>query len=78
LKVETLNRTLWRARFRRGYGPVAGQPTEWMNECMNEWMLTVRATCCNKEALHVATQSIHLLRVWVWQRCSWGFRSSVT
>jgi hypothetical protein len=28
LKVETLNRTLWRARFRRGYGPVAGQPTE--------------------------------------------------
>jgi hypothetical protein len=30
LKKEALDRTLWRTRFGRGYGPVAGQTTEWM------------------------------------------------
>jgi hypothetical protein len=28
LKEEALDRTLWRTRFRRGYGPVVGQTTE--------------------------------------------------
>jgi hypothetical protein len=32
LKEEALNRTLWRTRFGRGYGPVVRQTTEWMNE----------------------------------------------
>jgi hypothetical protein len=31
LKEEALDRTLWRTRFGRGYGPVVGQTT-WMNE----------------------------------------------
>jgi hypothetical protein len=32
LKEEALDRTLWRTRFGRGYGPVVRQTIEWMNE----------------------------------------------
>jgi hypothetical protein len=32
LKEEALDRTLWRTRFGRVYGPVVRQTTEWMNE----------------------------------------------
>jgi len=31
LKEEALDRTMWRARFGRGVGPVVRQTTEWMN-----------------------------------------------
>jgi hypothetical protein len=31
LKEETIDCTLWRTRFGRGYGPVVGQSTEWMS-----------------------------------------------
>jgi hypothetical protein len=31
LKEEALDRTQWRTRFGRGYGPVVRQTTEWMN-----------------------------------------------
>jgi hypothetical protein len=31
LREEALDRTLWRTRFGRGYGPVVRQTTEWMN-----------------------------------------------
>jgi len=29
LKEEALDRTMWRARFGRGFGPVVRQTTEW-------------------------------------------------
>jgi len=32
LKEEALNRTMWRARFERGFGPVVRQTTKWTNE----------------------------------------------
>jgi nuclear transport factor 2 (NTF2) superfamily protein len=32
LKEVALDRTLWRTRFGRGYGPVVRQTTEWMND----------------------------------------------
>ena len=32
LKEEALDRTMWRARFGRGFGPVVRQTTEWMND----------------------------------------------
>jgi hypothetical protein len=32
LKVEALDRTVWRTRFGRGYGPVVRQTAEWTNE----------------------------------------------
>jgi hypothetical protein len=32
LKEETLVRTMWRARFGRGFGPVVRQTTNWMND----------------------------------------------
>jgi len=35
LKEEALDRTVWRARFGRGFGPVVRQTTKWM---MIEWM----------------------------------------
>jgi hypothetical protein len=31
LKEEALDRTQWKIRFGRGYGPVVRQTTEWMN-----------------------------------------------
>ena len=36
LKKGTLDRTMWRARFGRGFGPVVRQNTKWMNE-LNGW-----------------------------------------
>jgi hypothetical protein len=38
LNEEALDRTMWRVRFGRGFGPVVRQTAEWMNEWMNEWM----------------------------------------
>jgi len=31
LKEEALDRTMWRARFGRGFGPVVRQTTKWRN-----------------------------------------------
>jgi hypothetical protein len=31
LKEEALDRTIWRAHFGRGFGPVVRQTTKWMN-----------------------------------------------
>jgi hypothetical protein len=44
LKVETLDRTLWRILFGRGYGPVVRQTTD-------EWRNTehIRVTCNNMQ-----------------------------
>jgi len=42
LNEEALDRTMWRARFGRGFGPVVRQTTKWMNEWMNEWMKEIR------------------------------------
>ena len=33
LKEEALGRTVWRARFGRGFGPVVRQITKWVNGC---------------------------------------------
>jgi hypothetical protein len=32
LKEEALDRTMWRAGFGRGFGPVVRQTAKWMNE----------------------------------------------
>jgi hypothetical protein len=34
LKEDALDRTMWRACFGRGFGPVVRQTAKWMNECM--------------------------------------------
>jgi hypothetical protein len=34
LKEEALDRTMWRAGFGRGFGPVVRQTAKWMNECV--------------------------------------------
>jgi hypothetical protein len=31
LKQEAVDRTMWRARFGRGFGPVVRQTAEWLN-----------------------------------------------
>jgi len=31
-KEEALDRTMWRGRFGRGFGPVVRQTTKWMNK----------------------------------------------
>ena len=37
LKEEALDRTVWRARFGRGFGPVVRQTAEWMNDDGHVW-----------------------------------------
>jgi hypothetical protein len=32
LKEKALDRTMWRARFGRGFGPVIRQTAKWMND----------------------------------------------
>jgi hypothetical protein len=39
LKEEALDRTVWRAGFGRGFGPVVRQTAEWMSEWKNEFCI---------------------------------------
>jgi hypothetical protein len=39
LKEEALDRTIWRARFGRGLGPVVRENTKWINELEKYWYL---------------------------------------
>jgi hypothetical protein len=39
LKEETLDRTLWRTRFGRGYGPVVRQTAERMDSGSSNWQI---------------------------------------
>ena len=41
LKEGALDRTMWRARFGRGFGPVVGQTAKWMN-IVYLWCRTIR------------------------------------
>jgi hypothetical protein len=41
LKEEALDRTMWRARFGRGFGPVVRQTTKWMNESGIQYVPTL-------------------------------------
>jgi hypothetical protein len=38
LKEQVLDRTMWRAGFGRGFGPVLRQTAKWMNELPQEWV----------------------------------------
>ena len=42
LKEEALDRTMWRNRFRGGFGPVVRQNTEWMNGSQTPKIITPR------------------------------------
>ena len=42
LKEEALDRTMWRARFGRGLGPVVRQTAKRMNECCS-YLITQRS-----------------------------------
>jgi hypothetical protein len=44
LKEEALDRTLWRTRFRRGYGSVVRQTTECIHSSNNNMLLVFPPT----------------------------------
>jgi hypothetical protein len=46
LKEEALNRTMWRARFGRGFGPVVRQTTKWMNIGWRQLQFLVSCFIC--------------------------------
>jgi hypothetical protein len=52
MKEEALDRTMWRARFGRSFGPVVRQTAIWMNEWINECLSTLAESVlyddCNK------------------------------
>ena len=50
LKEETLDRTMWRARFGRGFGPVVRQTAKWMNGwilslCLHPQLSSMQCAC---------------------------------
>jgi hypothetical protein len=45
LKEEALDRTQWRTRFGRGYGPVVRQTAEWIDGCQNFFKLRMIGKC---------------------------------
>jgi hypothetical protein len=45
LKEEALDRTMWRARFGRGFGPVVTQTTKWMKNLTGS--VYIRSIACN-------------------------------
>jgi hypothetical protein len=63
VKEETLNRTMWRARFGRGFGPVVRQTTEWMNEFLvpYSWYQSVKY---NNSVLCRTVMLINGMRTW--------------
>jgi hypothetical protein len=61
LKEEALDRTLWRIRFGKGYGPVVRQNTEWMNE----WMNIFRTVLLND------TWNVKAEVLWYMMLCRW-------
>jgi hypothetical protein len=40
MKEEALDRTMWRAGFGRGFGPVVRQTAKWMNAVMEKDEIT--------------------------------------
>ena len=67
LKEEALDRTMWRNRFRGGFGPVVRQNTEWMNEYSRLSIFTLpnfTPTQClkikinNSNILHMGTEFV--------------------
>ena len=64
-KEEALDNTLWRTRFRRGYGSVVWQTTKGMNllpYLQDSW--TVRSVCCRSEYVNIlpSLQNIPAIR----------------
>jgi hypothetical protein len=45
LKEEALDRTKWRNRFGRGFGPVVRQNIEWMNMSSWRWQINLTEKC---------------------------------
>jgi hypothetical protein len=75
-KEEALDRTMWRAGFRRGFGPVVRQTTKWMNVSTFTWPVLPdqdeiydRHACFPPLLLHFWSLSDHLLSgfsKWSW------------
>jgi len=54
LKVEALDRTVWRAVFRRGFGLVVRQTTKCMNLCLKQNIYVyLFINCCNIRASYL-------------------------
>ena len=61
LKEEALNRTMWRARFGRGFGPVVRQTTKWMNE----WMSTKKQTGKDYDTAYSVIDKKNCYNLWL-------------
>jgi hypothetical protein len=56
LKERALDRTMWRARFGRGFGPVVRQTTKWMNCVISNLIFTFNC----KDIILQASRSIRV------------------
>ena len=56
LKEEALDRTMWRNRFRGGFGPVVRQNIEWMNvQKVQVWLRRTNTASASHKELRVCT-----------------------
>jgi hypothetical protein len=67
LKEEALDRTMWRARFGRGFGPVVRQTTEWLNKFL-KWNYIFRT----EELSETFRVSFHE-QIWEISASSWFY-----
>jgi hypothetical protein len=51
LKEEALDRTLWRTRFGRGYGPVVRQTAELMNLILGGYLVRSGPSICHSSSI---------------------------
>ena len=51
LNEEAIDRTMWRNRFRRGFGPVVRQNTEWVNEEETHSLKSIDSTANTRNAI---------------------------
>ena len=61
LKEETLDRTIWRSRFRGGFEPVFRQNTEWMNESHSNICLRLKLCSLSSDSITIVLY-IHVLQ----------------
>jgi hypothetical protein len=64
LKEEALDRTLWRTRFGRGYGPIVRQTTEWKHTILKCPVFNYHSTSASWS---VHPCSVNTIYFWRWQ-----------
>ena len=78
LKEEALDRTMWRARFGRSFGPVVRQNTEWMNEFLLGMAVVITLSELQKSSYVTVYKQIPYLLRHPNPKCARSFSLKIT